>query len=84
MNVARHLLVVLLVPDKRGLRNLTAAVGLGLRALLPGLVLQGSVLSITVGLLFLILIGHLAAIGWATVRDDVLHPVRTGKMMLRN
>jgi len=28
MNVARHLLVVLLVPGKRGIRNIAAAVGL--------------------------------------------------------
>ena len=33
MNVARHLLLVLLVPDKRGLRNVAAAAGLALHSL---------------------------------------------------
>ena len=35
MNVARHLLIVLLVPDKRGLRNIAAAVGLAVPAIFP-------------------------------------------------
>ena len=35
MRVARHLLVVLLVPDKRGPRNIVAAIGLALYAVAP-------------------------------------------------
>jgi hypothetical protein len=51
MNVARHLLIVLLVPDKRGLRSACAAVGLAMPVLLPGLVRFNSALPITTGLL---------------------------------
>ena len=46
MNVARHLLLVLLVPDTRGLRNVAAAVGLGLHALLPAVIVLNSTLPI--------------------------------------
>ena len=35
MRVARHLLIVLLVPDKRGPRNIAAAIGLALHAAAP-------------------------------------------------
>ncbi len=56
MNVARHLLIALLVPDKRGIRNIAAAVGLALHALFPSIALLGSVLPITTGLLVLALI----------------------------
>ena len=35
MNVARHLLLVLLIPDKRGLRNIAVAVPLALHAAFP-------------------------------------------------
>lgn len=55
MNVARHLLIVLLVPDKRGLRSACAAVGLALPVLLPGLVRFNSALPITTVLLIAVL-----------------------------
>jgi hypothetical protein len=51
MNVARHLLIVLLIPDKRVIRSLAAAVGLAIPALFPGLVLQNSSLAIAAGVL---------------------------------
>ena len=38
MRVARHLLIVLLVPDKRGPRNIAAAIGLALHAAAAGCV----------------------------------------------
>jgi hypothetical protein len=38
MNVARHLLLVLLVPDKHGLRNVAVASGLAIHAVMPGLI----------------------------------------------
>ena len=44
MRVTRHLLIALLVPDKRGVRNLVAAIGMGLHAALPSFILLGSVL----------------------------------------
>ena len=77
------LLIVLLVPDKRGFRNIVAAAGLGLYALFPGLIRFGSVLSISVGLLFLVLIHYLGVIGWNRVREDFRHPLRTIRMMIR-
>jgi hypothetical protein len=46
MNVARHLLIVLLVPDKRGLRTLAAAVALLAPAIAPGAVRFNSALPI--------------------------------------
>ena len=71
MNVPRHLLIALLVPDKRGLRNLAVAFALALQALLPGLIRFGSVLSILTVLLFLILAYYLSEIGWQTFKADV-------------
>ena len=67
MNVPRHLLMALLIPDKRGLRNIAAAVPLALNLLLPGVFRFGSVLSIATVLLFGIVIYYLRAIGWETV-----------------
>lgn len=83
MNVARHLLIVLLVPDKRGLRNVAAAVGLAVPALFPGLVRFNSSLAIALVVLCVGLAGHLEEVGWDVVRDDLRHPVRTAALMLR-
>ena len=56
--------------DKRGVRNLAAAVGLGLPALFPSLVRQNSALAIAGVVLALGLIYYLGVIGW-DVFDDV-------------
>ena len=82
MRVARHLLIVLLVPDKRGPRNVTASIGLALHAAAPDVFRLGSVLYITTVLLFAILAHYLRRIGWATVRDDLRHPLRTVGLLL--
>lgn len=82
MNVARHLLLVLLVPDKRGGRNIVAATGLALHALAPSLVRFNSTLPIMSVLLVGVLLRYLARIGWDVVRDDLRHPRRTVQMML--
>jgi hypothetical protein len=82
MNVARHLLIVLLVPDKRGVRNIAAAVGMGLLALFPNIIRFNSSLSIATALLFVGLAGYLEKIGWDVVRDDLRHPRRTAGMMM--
>jgi hypothetical protein len=82
MRVARHLLIVLLVPDKRGPRNIAAAIGLALHAAVPEVFKLGSVLYITTVLLFVVLAHHLGRIGWATVRDDARHPLRTVRLLL--
>ncbi len=82
MRVARHLLIVLLVPDKRGPRNIVAAIGLALYAVAPDVFRLGSVMYITVVLLFVCLALYLRQIGWATVRDDARHPMRTVRMLL--
>ncbi|HEY3885327.1 MAG TPA: hypothetical protein VGL62_08980 [Vicinamibacterales bacterium] len=83
MNAVRHLLLVLLVPDKRGWRNVAAAIGLGLHAAFPALVPLGSVLSILLAFLALILIGHLGAIGGTILRHDLRDLRRTAKMLTR-
>jgi hypothetical protein len=82
MRVARHLLIVLLVPDKRGPRNIIASTGLALHAAAPDVFRLGSVLYITTVLLFAILAHYLRRIGWATVRDDLRHPLRTVGLLL--
>jgi hypothetical protein len=82
MRVARHLLIVLLVPDKRGPRNIAAAIGLALHAAAPEVFRLGSVLYITTVLLFAFLAYYLRRIGWATVRDDARHPLRTFRLLL--
>ena len=82
MRVARHLLIVLLVPDKRGHRNITAAIALALYAAAPEVFRLGSVLYISTVLLFAFLALYLRRIGWATVRDDARHPLRTLRLML--
>jgi hypothetical protein len=74
-NAARHLLLALLVPDKRGSRNIAAAIGLALHALFPVAIPIASLVSILIGLLAIIMAGHLRAIGWQTVRNDLRHPV---------
>ena len=76
MNVARHLLLVLLIPDKRGRRNMAVAFALALHALFPATVRLGSVLSILIGLLALMLAADLSAIGWRTVGRDLRHPLQ--------
>jgi hypothetical protein len=46
MNAARHLLLVLLVPDKRGVRNVAVGVGMVLHYLAPSLVPVNAVLPV--------------------------------------
>ncbi len=82
MNVPRHLLLALLVPDKRAWRNLAAAAALGLNALLPRLVPFGAVLSILTALVLLILGYYLHTIGWPQVWDDLRHPGRTARLLI--
>jgi len=82
MNVARHLLIVLLVPDKRAVRNVAAAIGLAVPALLPGIVLFNSSLVIATLVLIIGLAGYLDQIGWTTVRDDARNPVRTLRLLM--
>ena len=82
MRVARHLLIVLLVPDKRGPRNIAASIGLALHAAAPEVFRLGSVLYITTVLLFAFLAFYLRRIGWATVRDDARHPLRTVRLLV--
>ena len=82
MRVARHLLIVLLVPDKRGPRNIAASIGLALYAAAPDVFRLGSVLYITTVLLFAFLALYLRRIGWATVCDDARHPLRTVRLLM--
>ena len=81
MNAARHLLIVLLVPDKRGIRNIAAAVGLALPSLFPWLIRVNSALLISTAVLVIGLGYYLDQIGWDVVRDDLRHPVRTARLM---
>jgi hypothetical protein len=59
MNVARHLLLVLLVPDKRGLRNVAAGLALAAHYVLPSVVLLNSALPIATIILVVGLVGQL-------------------------
>jgi hypothetical protein len=82
LNAPRHLLIVLLVPDKRGLRNIAAAAGLGLHTVAPSLVRFGSIGPIVTAILLVGLLGHARRIGGATIADDLRHPRRTLRMLL--
>lgn len=80
MNVARHLLIVLLVPDKRGVRNIAAAIGLAVPAIF-GVPFNSSLpfaaLTLALGLGY-----YLSTIGWAKIRMDLSNPARTVAEML--
>jgi hypothetical protein len=82
MNVARHLLLVLLVPDKRGVRNVAAAVGLAVPALAPTLVAFNSALAIATVVLVAGLVYQLEQIGWPLVARDLRHPRQTARLLL--
>jgi hypothetical protein len=79
MNVARHLLIVLLVPDKRGIRNIAAAVGLAV-PLIFGVPFNSSLpfaaLVLVIGLAY-----YLRTIGWQRVRHDLRRPLDTLREM---
>jgi hypothetical protein len=81
-NAPRHLLIVLLIPDRRGVRNLAGGVALWLHYLLPRVVGLGGALAIAAALLILALVYYLRRIGWDLVRDDLRHPRRTMRMLL--
>ncbi len=81
MNVPRHLLVVLLVPDKRVWRNAAAAIALLVPLVVPG-ARFGAALPVATVLLFAALAWELSRIGWDTVRDDWRHPARTLRGMV--
>jgi uncharacterized membrane protein len=70
------------VPDKRGVRNVAAAVGLAVPALLPGIVAVNSARLISAGMLVLGLVYYLDLIGWDVVRADLRQPAKTLRMML--
>jgi hypothetical protein len=59
MNAARHLLLVLLVPDKRGIRNVAVAAGLAAHALAPSLVPINATLPMATLILIVGLTGYL-------------------------
>jgi len=83
MNAARHLIVVLLVPDKRVARNMAGAFGLGLYSLLPWRIPFGAAVYFIVVLLCAALLYYLARIGWRVVASDARRPVLTARMMWR-
>ena len=76
-NSGRHLLIALIVPDRRAGRNVAAIVGLTLYSLLPGVVRLGSLVYITTAALCIVLACYLDRIGWEVVRHDLRHPTRT-------
>jgi hypothetical protein len=75
MNVARHLLIMLLVPDKRGIRNIAAATGLAVP------VIFGVPFNSSLGFAVLVLVAgltyYLREIGWERVRRDLRTPRET-------
>jgi hypothetical protein len=81
MNVPRHLLLVLLVPDKRGVRTAAAAVAMLVPAAVPG-VAFGAATPIAVLVLAVGLTARLDELGWETVRADLRRPAATLRAML--
>ena len=76
-NSGRHLLIALIVPDRRAGRNLAAAAGVALHTAMPDIVRLGSVTYISSAVLLLVLLFDFREIGWDAVRDDLRHPMRT-------
>ncbi len=58
-NSGRHLLIALIVPDKRVGRNVAAAVGLALHSLFPNVVRLGSLVYVTTAVLVSVLVYEL-------------------------
>ncbi len=83
INTARHLLIVLRIPDTRVLRSASLAVGLLVSVLLPGIVRFNSTLAITTELLALNLVYYLHCIGWTQVRHDLAHPGKALRLMMQ-
>ena len=81
-NSGRHLLIALIVPDRRAGRNVAAAVGLTLHALLPGVVRLGSMTYVMTAVLCVVLACELQQIGWPAVVDDIRNPARTLRLLL--
>ena len=81
-NSGRHLLIALIVPDRRAGRNIAAAAGLALHALLPGVVRLGAMTYVMTAVLCVVLAYELQQIGWPGVRDDVRHPGRTLRLLI--
>jgi hypothetical protein len=81
LNVARHLLVVLLVPDKRALRTAAAAFSVAVHYLSFGVLGINATLPICTILLYGILVFELKQVGWRVVAEDLRHPSRTARMM---
>ena len=81
-NSGRHLLIALIVPDKRSGRNLAAAAGLTLYSLMPGVIRLGSLVYVMTAVLCAVLAVYLRRIGWQVVRDDIRHPARTLRLLL--
>lgn len=82
-NSGRHMLIALIVPDKRAGRNVAAAAGLTLHALLPGVVRLGSVVYVTAAVLWVVLIYYLSRIGWDVVRADFSRPSRLRRVLFK-
>jgi hypothetical protein len=81
-NSGRHLLIALIVPDKRAGRNVAAVVGLAAYTLMPGIVRLGSLVFVTTAVLCFVLAVSLHRIGWRVVADDLRHPSRTLRMLV--
>lgn len=79
MNAARHLLIMLLVPDKRGIRNIAAAIGLAVP------VIFGVPFNSSLGFAALVLVSgltyYLRQIGWERVQLDLRTPLHTLQQM---
>jgi len=58
LNAARHLLLVLLVPDRRAMRNVAAALGLGIAAVAAPVVPLNAVLPVVTAVLLATLFWH--------------------------
>jgi hypothetical protein len=81
-NSGRHLLIALIVPDKRAGRNLAAAIAVALHALLPGVVRLGAITYVATAVLCVVIAFELQRIGWTHVREDFRHPGRMLRLLI--
>jgi hypothetical protein len=82
MNAVRHLFLVLLVPDKRGVRTVAGTAGMATHLMLPSVVPSGAANYIILGLLWWALGYYLTRIGFPTVWKDLRNPAATVRLIL--
>ena len=82
-DIFRTMIMMCIIPDKRGWRNVVAAIGLTLGPIMMDThKYYHTVQWICLPLPFLVMLYYLVRIGWKRIWADLRHPLRTAKAML--